>query len=63
MRQAATEIYLHSIGQVERDAMRVLERVTENSHTDAHIEKEKGSTLLQVEEFFFQGIGLGDQFL
>jgi len=34
-----TEIYLHSIGSLERDAMEVFERAREKSHTDSHTEK------------------------
>jgi len=33
-----TEIYLHSIGQAERDAMTVFERASGNSHTESHTE-------------------------
>lgn len=44
--RTTTEIYLHSIGEAEREAMRIFERVSENSHTDSHIEKEKGSVIL-----------------
>ena len=43
--RSTTEIYLHSIGEAEREAMRVFERMTENSHTDSHTEKEKGLPL------------------
>lgn len=31
-----TEIYLHSIGDSERDAMAEFERAREKSHTDSH---------------------------
>ena len=31
-----TEIYLHSIGDLERQAIAVFERARENSHTDSH---------------------------
>ena len=31
-----TEIYLHSIGEAEREAMRVYEEFSEKSHTDSH---------------------------
>ena len=42
--RATTEIYLHSIGEGERGAMRVFEDLfCENSHTDSHT-KEKGVT-------------------
>jgi integrase len=43
--RSTTEIYLHSIGEAEREAMRIFERMTENSHTDSHTEKETGLTL------------------
>ncbi len=33
-----TEIYLHSIGNLERDAMDAFERAREKSHTDSHTE-------------------------
>jgi len=36
--RTTTEIYLHSIGEAEREAMRIFERITEKSHTDSHIE-------------------------
>ena len=31
-----TEIYLHSLGEAEREAMRIFEQVSEKSHTDSH---------------------------
>lgn len=31
-----TEIYLHSIGDLERQAMTAFERAREKSHTDSH---------------------------
>jgi len=31
-----TEIYMHSIGQVERDAIAIFERVSKKSHTESH---------------------------
>jgi integrase len=34
--RTTTEIYLHSIGESEREAMRIYEQATENSHTDSH---------------------------
>lgn len=40
-----TEIYLHSIGEMERDAMAVFERAREKSHTNPHTaipKKKKG---------------------
>jgi integrase len=35
-----TEIYLHSIGDLEREAMAVFEHSRENSHTDSHMDDE-----------------------
>ena len=32
----ATEIYVHSLGQAEREAMEVYERASRFSHTDSH---------------------------
>ena len=40
--RTTTEIYLHSIGESEREAMRIYEELTEKSHTESHIETEKG---------------------
>ena len=34
--RTTTEIYLHSIGEAEREAMKIYEQVSENSHTDSH---------------------------
>ena len=34
--RTTTEIYLHSIGMAEREAMTVLENVIKKSHTDSH---------------------------
>ena len=39
--RTTTEIYLHSIGNSELEAMRKYEESTKNSHTDSHTEKEK----------------------
>lgn len=36
-----TEIYLHSIGDLERDAMTVFERARKKSHTDSHTGSKK----------------------
>jgi len=33
------EIYLHSIGDAEREAMKIFEQISEKSHTDSHIEQ------------------------
>jgi len=40
-----TEIYLHGIGDLERNAMDAFERAREKSHTDSHIDdsNKKGS--------------------
>ena len=37
-----TEIYLHSVGEAEREAMRIFEEVSKNSHTDSHTDKKEG---------------------
>jgi len=41
--RTTTEIYLHSIGEAEREAMNIYERFVndseENSHTDSHTKK------------------------
>ena len=43
--RSTTEIYLHSIGESEREAMRVFDRkINENSHTESHTEKTKDLT-------------------
>ena len=43
--RSTTEIYLHSIGEAEREAMTVFDReIEKNSHTESHTEKEKDST-------------------
>ena len=34
--RTTTEIYLHSLGEAEREAMRIFEQVQEKSHTDSH---------------------------
>ena len=34
--RTTTEIYLHSIGEAEREAMKIYEQVSENPHTDSH---------------------------
>ena len=36
--RTTTEIYLHSIGQSERKAMDIFEKICEKSHTDSHTE-------------------------
>ncbi len=42
--RATTEVYLHRIGQAERDAMAVYERARRNSHTESHTETKKDSS-------------------
>ncbi len=42
--RSTTEIYLHSIGESEREAMKVYEELTEKSHTEPHIETEREVT-------------------
>jgi integrase len=43
--RSTTEIYLHSIGESEREAMKVFDReIDEKSHTESHTEKEKDLT-------------------
>jgi integrase len=39
--RTTTEIYLHSIGDMERDAMNAFERAREKSHTDSHMDDDK----------------------
>jgi integrase len=43
--RSTTEIYLHSIGEAEREAMTVFDReIVKNSHTESPTEKEKDSS-------------------
>ncbi len=37
-----TEIYLHSIGEAEREAMKIFDALNQNSHTNSHTDKLKG---------------------
>ncbi len=39
--RSTTEIYLHSIGEAEREAMRIFEEVSQNSHIESHTETKK----------------------
>jgi integrase len=39
--RSTTEIYLHSIGEAEREAMSIYEKATQDSHMDSHTETEK----------------------
>lgn len=43
--RTTTEIYLHSIGNIERQAMAVYERASEKSHPNPHPERIKGLTI------------------
>jgi len=47
--RSTTEIYLHSIGEAEREAMRIYEEVSQDSptisHTDSHTEINKEFSL------------------
>ena len=38
--RCTTEIYLHSIGEIEREAMAVYESARKKSHTVSHTEEE-----------------------
>lgn len=41
--RSTTELYLHSIGEAERETMKILDREIESfSHTDSHTEKDLG---------------------
>ena len=39
--RTTTEIYLHSIGEAEREAMRIFDQVSNDSHTVSHTETKK----------------------
>jgi len=39
--RTTTEIYFHSIGEAEREAMSIFEKVSQESHTDSHTETNK----------------------
>ena len=41
-----TEIYLHSVGEAEREAMRIFEEACENSHTNSHTDKKEEASLI-----------------
>jgi integrase len=45
-KRSTTEIYLHSIGEAEREAMVIYEREREKSHTVSHTEEEKELSLI-----------------
>ncbi len=42
--RTTTEIYLHSIGEAEREAMMVFDEIEKNSHTNSHTETDEGLT-------------------
>ena len=42
--RSTTEVYLHALGETERDAMATFEQARQKSHTNSHITK-KGSQL------------------
>ena len=42
--RSTTEIYLHSIGEAEREAMTIYESLTQDSHTDSHTETKEELT-------------------
>ena len=55
--RSTTEIYLHSIGESEREAMRVFDReIDENSHTESHTEKAKDLTDVAKSLIFLVGL-------
>jgi len=39
--RTTTEIYLHSIGEAEREAMSIFEQATEDSHIDSHTKRKR----------------------
>lgn len=41
--RSTTEVYLHSIGEAEREAMSIYEKATQVSHTESHTETKKES--------------------
>jgi integrase len=42
--RSTTEIYLHSIGEAEREAMKIFDEIDQDSHTDSHTETKKELT-------------------
>lgn len=42
--RSTTEIYLHSLGMAEREAISIYERARQKSHTESHTDKEKGDS-------------------
>jgi len=43
--RSTTEIYLHSFGMAEREAISIYESARQKSHTDSHTERKEGITL------------------
>ncbi len=39
--RTTTELYLHSIGESEREAMKIFEQISEKSHTNPHTEQKQ----------------------
>jgi hypothetical protein len=52
-----TEIYLHSIGQAEREAMAIFERVSKRSHTESHTEGKLVVDQMAVNSWKISGAG------
>ena len=44
--RTTTEIYLHSIGSAERDAIEAFERARQNSHTDSHTNEKQVTAIM-----------------
>ena len=44
--RSTTEIYLHGIGDFERQAMQVYEQARQKSHTDSHTDEKRDSTMI-----------------
>jgi len=52
-----TEIYLHSIGQAEREAIAVFERASRNSHMKSHTEGRSAADQIAVNSWKISGAG------
>jgi integrase len=52
--RSTTEIYLHSIGEAEREAMTIYESFTQDSHTDSHTEINKELALSANSSFYWR---------
>lgn len=44
--RSTTEIYLHSFGMAERDAISVYESARQKSHTESHTSNKKGAAIM-----------------